>query len=206
MAGARRLVGEWVTVDELLQRIRGNVVFFDQSGGGVTFSGGEPLMQHGFLFASLRLCKSEGIHTAVETCGFGAPEVVTRISEYVDLFLFDLKLAEADRHRQFTGVDNALILNNLCMLVRNGISVVVRIPVISGVNDDESNLRGSMALLAKVGVQRVDLLPYHEIGVDKYQRLGSACRLPEVRTPSAERMLELSDWFSREGFTVRIGG
>ncbi len=206
MAGARRLVGEWVTVDELLQRIRGDVVFFDQSGGGVTFSGGEPLMQHDFLFASLRLCKSDGIHTAVETCGFGAPEVVARISEHVDLFLFDLKLADADRHRKLTGVDNALILQNLCMLVGNGKSVVVRIPVIAGVNDDESNVRGSMALLSQIGVQRVDLLPFHEIGMYKYQRLGSTCRLPEARIPSAERMQELSDWFSREGFTVRIGG
>lgn len=137
MADARRLIGEWVTADELLQRIRCDVVFFDQSDGGVTFSGGEPLMQPEFLLASLRLCKLDGIHTAVETCGFGAPEIVARISNYVDLFLFDLKLADGDRHREFTGVDNALILRNLGLLVRNGKSVVVRIPVITGINDDE---------------------------------------------------------------------
>jgi len=206
MADARRIVGEWITVDELIERIRSDVVFFDESGGGVTFSGGEPLMQPDFLLAALRICKADGIQTAVDTCGFAAPELVVRIRDHVDLFLFDLKLADTDRHRQFTGVDNALILQNLCMLVRNNKSVVVRIPVIPGINDDDSNIRGSMALLAQIGIQRVDLLSYHATGMDKCRRLGSPFRLPEVRPPSTEKMRELSEWFGREGFAVRIGG
>jgi pyruvate formate lyase activating enzyme len=206
MADARRLAGEWITVNDLLSRLRRDIVFFDESGGGVTFSGGEPLMQPEFLFVALTACKSQGIHTAVDTCGFAQSDVLERISSKVDLFLFDVKFPGPDRHRQFTGVSNDLILENLSMLVRNKKPVVVRIPVVPGVNDADADLRASMELLQRIGIRRVDLLSYHETGMEKYRRLGSECRLQNVTPPSMERMQELSDRFGREGFAVRIGG
>ncbi|HYH01416.1 MAG TPA: glycyl-radical enzyme activating protein [Terriglobales bacterium] len=203
---ARRLVGQWITADEVVRRARRDQVFFEQSGGGVTFSGGEPLMQPDFLFAALSACKAEGLHTTVDTCGFARPETLVRISEKTDLFLFDVKLIDSERHKHFTGVSNGLILENLAMLVKMKKPVFVRIPIVPGVNDDEANICASMELLSRTGIQKVDLLSYHETGTDKYRRLGSNYGLQDVTPPSPEKMKDLSDRFCREGFAVRIGG
>lgn len=206
LADARRLVGEWVSVSELVSRLRRDAVFFDQSGGGVTFSGGEPLVQPEFLFEALKACKAQGIHTAVDTCGYASRETMARISSVADLFLFDLKFADPERHRKYTGVTNGPILENLAMLAESGKPLMVRIPIVPGVNDDEANMRASMDILSRLGVRKVDLLSYHQTGTDKYQRIGSKYELQDVVPPSIEMMNELSDKFCREGFTVRIGG
>lgn len=206
LAEARRYVGDWMSVEDVVRKVRRDIVFFDQSGGGVTFSGGEPLMQPDFLEAALKALKAEGIHTAVDTCGFAKPETLRRITPLADLVLFDLKLVDAERHRQATGVRNDVILANLSVLVKAGKPLIVRIPVIPGVNDDDANVRESMDLLARVGVRRVDLLAYHQAGTDKYERVGSKYRLGNLKPPAAKTMKELSDRFSRAGFAVRIGG
>lgn len=205
-ADARRVVGEWVSVSEIVGRLRRDLVFFDQSGGGVTFSGGEPLMQPDFLFSALKACKAQGIHTTVDTCGYASTETMARIASVANLFLFDLKLVDPERHKKFTGVSNGPILRNLAMLVETKKPVMVRIPVVPGVNDDEANISSSMELLSRMGVQHVDLLSYHQTGTEKYERLGSQYGLQDVVPPSPEKMNELSDRFCREGFTVRIGG
>jgi pyruvate formate lyase activating enzyme len=205
-ADARRMVGECVSVSEIVARLRRDLVFFDQSGGGVTFSGGEPLMQPEFLFAALKSCKAQGIHTAVDTCGHASLETMARIASVADLFLFDVKLVDPERHKEFTGVSNVLILKNLASLVESKKRVMVRIPVVPGVNDDEANITASMDLLSRMGVQHVDLLSYHQTGTEKYQRLGSKYELQNLVPPSPEMMNDLSDRFCREGFTVRIGG
>jgi len=203
---ARRLAGEWMTVDDVVRRVYRDVVFFEQSGGGVTFSGGEPLSQPDFLFAALGACRAQGIHTAVDTSGFARPETLAHIAERTDLFLFDLKLVDSDRHKQCTGVSNGLILENLAMLTRMKKEVVVRIPIVPSVNDDEANIRHSIDLLSRTGVHSVDLLPYHETGTDKYRRLGANAPMQNVTPPSPDKMNDLSDRFCRHGFTVRIGG
>jgi pyruvate formate lyase activating enzyme len=203
---ARRFVGEWMSSEEVVRQIRRDVVFFDESGGGVTFSGGEPLMQPEFLQSTLKACKAEGIHVALDTCGFAPPQVLAGILPYIDLVLFDLKLVNPERHREVTGVPNGMILENLSMLVRSGKPLIVRIPIIPGVNDDAVNVRESMDLLADLRVKRVDLLAYHEAGTDKYQRLGSKYHLADLKPPTPEIMKEISDRFCRAGFSVRIGG
>jgi pyruvate formate lyase activating enzyme len=186
--------------------IRRDIIFFDDSGGGVTFSGGEPLLWPDFLESTLAACKAEGIHTAVDTCGYAQSETVARIASQADLFLFDLKLIDSARHKEATGVNNEIILANLAMLVREGKRVIVRMPVVPGINDDRENVEATMDFLAGIGVRRIDLLPYHDIGAGKYQRLQAAYRLTELRPPSADQMQDLSDRFKKRDFTVHIGG
>ncbi|HWR36225.1 MAG TPA: glycyl-radical enzyme activating protein [Clostridia bacterium] len=205
-SGARQLSGRRMSVAEVCDAIRRDVVFFDESGGGVTFSGGEPLAQPQFLEAMLDACSELGIHKVVDTCAFSPKETVRRICRKVDTFLVDLKIMDASRHQQVTGVSNELILSNLAMLAREHASVIVRIPVIPTINDDDGNLEHSMKFLCEAGLHRVDLLAYHDIAINKYNRLGAQYDLAEVKPPTAERMEEIAGRFRDRGFDVRIGG
>jgi pyruvate formate lyase activating enzyme len=187
--GARELVGRVVTVPELLGQIERDVVFYDQSGGGVTLTGGEPLMQPCFTIELLRACQEHGIHTAVDTSGYAAWKFVAETAQHTDLFLYDLKLMDDERHRKFTGVSNRLILSNLQSLSAGEAQVIVRIPLIPGVNDDEQNLSLMQQFLS--GLPRlagVEVLPYHAIAEAKYSALDLAYRLPELASPTAERV------------------
>jgi pyruvate formate lyase activating enzyme len=196
-----------VTVGETVGEIVRDVPFYDESGGGATFSGGEPLWQPDFLAAVLRACHERGIHTAVDTCGFAPWETIARVREATDLFLYDLKLMDSGRHAELTGVPNALILENLERLSRLGQTLIVRVAVIPGINDSERELR---ALGEFVGSLRnpppIDLLPYHRIGVGKYTRLGRLYHLGEVTPPSEERMAQIVRLFRRYEFPVTVGG
>lgn len=202
---ARRWVGKKVGAQELLSQVTRDRILYDESGGGVTFSGGEPLSQPEFLGAALALCRSEGIHTVVDTCGYADPKTFQQVRNLADMILFDLKLMDSDRHREFTGAKNELILANLrsAMLITK--PLVVRIPIIPGVNDDDHNISSSIDFLHSVGVRRIDLLPYHRTGREKYQRLGFAAPF-EAIPPSDAQMQELRNRFHTKGFEVRIGG
>ncbi len=189
-----------------MQELRKDRVFFDESGGGVSFSGGEPISQPDFLAAALDACAAEGIHRVVDTSGFAPTEVIQRIAPKVNLFLFDLKILDDIRHKEIVGVSNQLILENLRVLSSSGAAVMVRIPIVPGFNDDSSNLSDSVNLLVKVGVRDVALLPYHEIGTDKYSRLGREYRLTDAASPSAAEMQKIAERFRHEGFAVSVGG
>lgn len=199
-------MGMPIQVGELVDKIRRDVPFFDESGGGVTFSGGEPLAQPRFLEAALGVCKIEGIHTVLDTCGYAPSAVLRRVMPYVDLFLFDLKLVNDARHQKVVGVSNSSILENLSILASEPASVVVRIPVIPGVNDDVQNLEQSFQLLDKLGLRKVDLLPFHATGIEKYHRLSLTCRIGDLKPPTQEKMQEIAARFSCRGFEIRIGG
>ena len=202
-ADARAQVGREMTAAEVMAEVVRDAAFYEESGGGVTFTGGEPLQQHAFLGALLRASREREIHTAVDTCGFAAWDVFERIRADVDLFLYDLKLMDDARHRQYTGVPNGPILHNLQALSARGQRLAVRVPVIPGVNDDEENLRALGAFLA--GLPHLDslaLLPYHQAGVDKYTRLGRPYRLPDLRPPSAERMAEIATLLDVYGLPI----
>jgi pyruvate formate lyase activating enzyme len=205
-AEARQLMGKRISVADLLKTLRRDSVFFDESGGGVTFSGGEPLAQPEFLEAALAACKDAGIRTVVDTCGYAAASVVRRISKLTDLFLYDLKLMDDTLHRSYVGVSNEPILENLGILAREHGRVNVRIPIIPAVNDDEQNLDASISFLEKVGLRRVNLLPYHQIGLEKYARLQAPYRLEQVAPPTPDRMQQVAAKFASKGFEVRIGG
>jgi len=204
---ALEIVGRAVTVGEVMAQIVRDVPFYDESGGGATFSGGEPLWQPDFLAATLRACHERGIHTAVDTCGFAPWETIERVRGATDLFLYDLKLMSSSRHTELTGAPNALILENLEHLSRLGQPLVVRVAIIPGINDSQREL---CALGEFVGSLRnpppVDLLPYHRIGVGKYGRLGRLYHLGDVVPPDEERMAEIVRLFERYEFPVTVGG
>jgi pyruvate formate lyase activating enzyme len=205
--GAREIIGRRVTVDDVMAEIIKDRVFYDESGGGATFSGGEPLMQADFLDAALRRCSAGAIHTTVDTTCYAAPEVVQRIAEHTDLFLCDLKHADSAAHRTITGAGNELILDNIRGLVSAGRSVIIRVPVIPGVNDDEANIGATARLVASLnGVRRIDLLPYKRFGLDKAARLTGNHDMLALEPVAEERIRAIAEAFERHGLTVTIGG
>jgi pyruvate formate lyase activating enzyme len=206
-AEARESIGREMTVAQVMEQVERDVAFYDESRGGVTLSGGEPLLQWDFSLALLRACKDMEIHTALDTCGFARWEVMDRIREYVDFFLYDLKLIDGEKHRQFTGVSNELILKNLQALSQRGHNIVVRVPVIPGVNDDDESIRQIGAFAARLThLASIDLLPYHHIGMDKYTRLNKTYKLTDARPPTDERMAEIAHILQGFGLSVTRGG
>jgi pyruvate formate lyase activating enzyme len=195
-----------VSVSEVLDQIRRDVVFFDESGGGVTFSGGEPLAQPQFLAATAAACRNEGIHVAVETSGYASEDTIRRVAQHTDLFLYDLKMVDDSLHRTYCGVSNAPILRNLAILAREHKKVIVRIPVIPGINDFDANIEESIQVINGVGISKIHLLAYHQVGLEKYRLLGTASKLGELTPPPPERMQELAERFERQGIEVSIGG
>jgi pyruvate formate lyase activating enzyme len=186
-AEALQVVGTKMTVQQVITEIERDSVFYEQSGGGVTFTGGEPLAQPRFLLDLLSACRDRSIPTAVDTSGYAPRPVLDEIRPFVDLFLFDLKLMDETRHRRWTGVSNELILSNLRRLSELGHKVIVRIPLIPGINDDEENLRQTGAFLASLpNVPPVELLPYHNIAEGKYAGLGMNYELAEIHPPEAK--------------------
>lgn len=206
-ADARELVGRQVTAQEILTEIKKDSVFYDQSGGGVTFSGGEPLMQSEFLTALLNLCRQNGFHTAVDTCGYAPPEILEPIIELTDLFLCDLKHLDSAKHREFTGVDNKQILDNLQLLSNRARRIIVRIPVVGGFNDQPREIRAIGEFIKSLkSVKQIDLLPYNTGGLAKAERLGKPQAVQKAVRPSDEQMRAFSEVLEQMGFQVTIGG
>ena len=206
-AGARELAGASYRVDELVDMVERDRPFFDTSGGGVTFSGGEPLSQPQFLEAALEECKNRGIHVTVDTCGFASPETVVRIGRLADLVLYDLKHMDPTVHRQQTGVDNTRILENLQLLSASGAQVWIRIPLIPGCNGDDANIEATGAFVAALpNKHRVFVLPYHGIAKGKADRLGQSDEFTSFRTPESTRLSAVKDHLVSHGLDVTIGG
>jgi pyruvate formate lyase activating enzyme len=205
--GAREIAGWERTVGDVMEVIERDRPFYDESNGGVTFSGGEPLMQRDFLVSLLRSSVEEGFHIALDTCGYAPREVLDDVRKYVDLFLYDLKLVDDARHREFTGVSNERILKNLRHLSEQGHRIWLRIPVIPGVNDDDENVRRIGELAAGLpSMERLDILPYHRAFVDKHERLNKFYPMFDLHPLSDERMLEIARIFEEFGYPVKLGG
>ena len=206
-AGARRLAGRETTVAEVMREVLRDRVFYDDSGGGVTFSGGEPLAQPAFLAALLDASRAAGIHTAVDTCGFAPRGRLMALAPRVDLFLFDVKIVDDARHRALTGVPSAPILANLRALAAAGAAVWIRVPVVPGLNDAEDDLAAAAAVVAALpGAHRVSLLPYHRTGAAKARRLGRARPDIGAEPPPRARLEELAAIFRERGLVTNIGG
>lgn len=206
-ADAREIVGHAMTVDAVMREILNDLPFYDESGGGVTFSGGEPLLQVDFLLALLKACKRLDIHTTLDTCGYAPTAWVNRVREYVDLFLYDLKLMDSERHRRVTGAPNTLVLDNLRLLAQYHHPIIIRIPIIPNINDDHDNMAQTAQFIRRLpGVERVDILPYHRIGIDKYERLGRGNPMPETIPPTEAHMNQIKTIFEDFGLKVNIGG
>lgn len=204
---AMQIVGRDMTVGEVVAEVERDRIFYEQSGGGVTLSGGDPVIQAGFAGAVLDACRARGLHTALDTAGFSPAGPFENLARRADLVLYDVKTVDEARHKEFTGASNALILENLRRLAAAGPEIWVRIPVVPGVNDDEANIGRTIDLLASLGkVRRVGLLPYHAGGADKAARIGRAGHFRRFEAPSAERLAALEAAFRAAGFDVRHGG
>jgi pyruvate formate lyase activating enzyme len=202
---AREMAGKTVKVSDVMKEVEKDNVFYDESGGGVTFSGGEPFMQPVFLRSLLEACTDRAIHTAVETCGFVSLETLLSTGPYVDLYLYDLKAVDDETHRRFTGASNRIILNNLRELSQIHNHIIVRFPVIPGANDDEGNVIHLGEFVSSLrSVKEIDVLPYHQHGIEKYKRLGMTNRMPKVEPPSnMDAIVEKLEGF---GLFVKVGG
>lgn len=205
--GARQVVGREMTVAEVVRAVEQDRVFYEESGGGVTFSGGEPLLQPEFLAAMLESCRARGIHTAVDTCGFGCTDRLRAMAQRTDLFLYDLKLMDDVRHREHCGVSNRPILENLRALGQWHHNIWLRVPLIPGVTDDDANLEAIGRLAASIpGIRQVNLLPYHRTGLQKLRRLGRAEPPLETESPSRERVESAVKLFRGLNLTAKAGG
>jgi pyruvate formate lyase activating enzyme len=203
VAEARQLVGQQYSVDQVMAEIEADRVFYERSGGGVTFTGGEPLAQPRFLLELLSACHTRGISTVLDTSGFAPWQVLDEIRPLVDLFLYDLKLMDESRHIHWTGISNADILSNLRQLSDAGSRILVRIPLIPGINDDEENLGAMGEFLASLSTPPpVELLPYHNIAEAKYAGLGRGYALAAIQSPDTAHIHKCAAIIA--GYGIRV--
>ncbi len=189
---AKKTVGEEYNAEDLLHEILKDKSFYESSGGGVTFSGGEPLLQQPFLVEVLKLCQENGVHTAIETTGFAEESKLLEAANHLDLVFFDVKQMNDEIHREVTGVSNELILKNLAVLAKVHQNIIVRLPVIPGINDSDENIRDTAAMAAELGIGCLEFLPYHNLGEVKYGQLGREYKLSDIKTPDEDRMAEIA--------------
>lgn len=204
-AGARELCGRAMTVESLMDELRRDEIFFRE--GGVTFSGGEPLMQPDFLIAALEACGREEYHRAVDTCGFVQREPLLAAAKNAELFLYDLKHMDSEKHKLYTGVGNEVILENLALLTEAGAAVNVRFPFMPGINSDDRNAAALAAFVSGLkGVTSVSILPYHTVAKGKHDRWGMEYRLPDMLPPTEHQLRSAARVIESYGLAVNIGG
>lgn len=202
--GSLSICGWYAEVHEILREVAADEDFYRNSGGGVTVSGGEALMQAEFVAEFMRACKKRGLHTALDTTGFSPWEEMKKVLQFTDLVLFDIKHLDPLRHKEATGVGNNIILKNLLSLAKEK-RFWLRMPVIPGYNDSDDNMLAIAALGKELRAEKLSLLPYHEGGKSKSRQIGKAFIFPEGKVPSDSLMLRLQELSARDGLTVSIG-
>jgi pyruvate formate lyase activating enzyme len=196
-----------MSVEEVMERIREDLPFYEESGGGATFTGGEPLSQSEFLLGLLGACKAEGIHSALDTSGMGDRALLLEAGALADLVLFDLKLMDSERHLAATGVPSGPILENLAALAASGAAIALRVPLVPGKNDAPGDLEAAARFASSLpGRPRVHVLPYHAAAKGKYALRGQAYAMGDTAVPSAEAARAAAAFFERSGLSVTIGG
>lgn len=208
MYSALEVAGEQCKISELLEYVEEDRAFYEQSGGGVTLGGGEVTAQPEAAINLLMACKQEGINTAIETCGYTKKETMLKIAEFVDLFLFDMKHIDPDRHFELTGVRNEMILENLTELLQRRKHVKIRMPMLKGINDSEAEIRGVIEFLMPYrdykNFEGIDLLPYHKLGVNKYEQLGMDYPIEGDPSLSDEDLDRIEGWIKEYDFPVSV--
>jgi len=200
-------IGAVMTVETIMREVMRDEVYYDESNGGVTFSGGEPMVQIDFLEAMLGACRQNGLHTAVDTCGHAPREDFERIYDATDLFLYDLKLIDRGAHVQYTGTSSELILANLSFLAGKGNKVVVRVPMIPDITDTSENLEAIAGFLTSLKtVRTIHLLPYNKLGEDKVERYHLARRRLDLTPQTQSAMEQKAATLRAHGYTVVVGG
>lgn len=200
------IFGQKVTPEEVFEEIKKDVVFFDESGGGVTFSGGEPLAQPGFLSEVIHLCNQNGIHTAVDTTGYANLKLIKKLESKADLYLYDIKFIDPVLHIKHTGVSNTEILENLDHLLSNNKNVIIRFPMIPGITFTEQNINEIIEFLSKYkNKPEVNLLPYHRIAKGKYDKFNLKYKI-SGKELTERNIKETEQKFLTAGFTTKVGG
>lgn len=205
----RETAGHWYTTDEMMEIILRDQIFLDESSGGVTFSGGEPLLQEEFLTEALQQCKRHNLHTAVDTSGYAPEASILKIIKHTDLFLFDLKHAADEVHLKFTGVSNALIISNLKIISSLEIPYWIRIPVIPGFNESDEDMKAIRDLVTSLPgrlAEKICLLPFHKAGLHKNKMLGTGNDTSIFKVPEKQRLNEIKEIFETTGIHIKIGG
>lgn len=205
---AIEMSGKLYNVNELMGIIERERIHIEHSGGGVTFSGGEPLLFPEFLTEMLKACGEKGLHRAVDTCGFASTKTLLEIAKYTDLFLYDLKLMDAQKHKKWTGVDNQLILKNLKVLAETGANINIRIPLIKNINSDVEEITKMAEFIDSLPGYKpmVSLLPYHNIAKGKYQKLKMEYNSGEMDEPTETDIQKVRKIFNSFGIETEIGG
>lgn len=202
---ALKLYGRKVTVDEALSLALEDRAFYDESGGGVTISGGEPLVQKEFTLALFRALKAEGIHTALDTCAFVPRQALEEVLDVTDMFLVDFKHADSGMHKKLTGQPNELIKSNLEFLSSQGKRIEIRIPFVPGCNDSDENMEATGAFLGKLKIEAVKLLPYHALARNKYKALQMSDTMPDAHSPTEEELGHAAEILQKYGLAARSG-
>ena len=209
-AGLREIVGQEYPVRELVRELMKDQMFYEESGGGVTFSGGEVMaMDMDFVLAVARELKKQGVTLTIDTCGYVPYERFQMLLPYVDTFLYDVKVMDPELHKKYIGTDNSLILDNLVRLARDGARIYIRIPTVKEVNGNEQNMRETIAFLQEYDIHpaQVNLLPYHDTGSGKYRKLDMEYKGTDLHAPEREEMEALAALFVDAGFkNTKIGG
>ena len=205
---AFEILGEHIPMDALMKKIDNEAIFFDQSGGGVTFSGGEPLMHAEYLLKILKACGERFYHRVVDTTAFAKKETLLAVAEHTEMFLIDLKHMDTKRHKEFTGVGNELILSNITELAKTNCEIVFRIPLIKGVNTGKENIERTAAFINALTGNRklINLLPYHGIAGNKHLKLGYPKNFVEFEIPGNDEMESIISIFKCYGIRATIGG
>ena len=203
-SGAIQIVGRMVDVDEILEEVGKDRLFYENSEGGITVSGGEPLMQWKFTQQFLKRCKLANLHTVLDTCGYTSWNLIEKVIKHVDLVLYDIKLIDSKRHKDRAGVSNKLILGN-AEKVAFQVPTWLRFPVIPGLNDSEADIKDVAKFASKIPFEKVSLLGYHGLGEQKYEKLGRIYTFREVPCPTNDRLQQIGDVFRSFGLRVTIG-
>jgi pyruvate formate lyase activating enzyme len=206
---ANEEAGKYYTVDSIIEILDKEAVFMSHSKGGVTFSGGEPMLQFDFLLEALKACKKSGYQTAIDTSGYSSAENYKSVIPFTDLFLFDIKHLDEAKHIESTEVSNAAILENFRLLTESGKDVMVRIPVVPGFNDDPEHLERLRVFLAEArtgSIKKINLLPFHKTGASKYKRFNIPYRMHGIEPPDKVEMQKMKEFFMETGISVKIGG
>lgn len=203
---ALEMIGNEMTVAQVMEEVEKDRVFYEDSGGGVTFSGGEPLAQPEFLYELLQASREKGIHNTVDTSGFAPWETVDKLREEVDLFLYDLKWMSDKAHQKYTRVSNKTILSNLIKLSEKGCTLLIRFPLIPGTNDDEENILHMGRFVASLAhPPPIEVLPYHKMGIEKYGRMHRNYLLQDAQPPSREQVVHTAQTLRKCGVQVTLG-
>lgn len=203
--GALVISGKYMDIEEVMKELRADIPYYEMSNGGVTFSGGEPLIQIEFLKQLETTCKKEGIHTAVDTAGCVDKRKFEQIIDTTDLFLYDIKCMDEKTHLNSTGSDNRVILDNLLFLSQSGAKIRIRIPVIPDFNDNKKEM-GAICdhLTGLSGIEQIDLIPFHKLGSEKYKSLGLEYVFSQKEYIKYETLLEFADIFKKKGFAAVV--